>query len=32
MGDESAISLPVQSRIDSFLEAAPIQTDASATR
>ncbi len=27
MGDESAISLPVQSRIDSFLEAAPIQTD-----
>jgi len=28
MGDESAISLPVQSRIDSLLEIAPIQTDA----
>lgn len=27
MGDESAISLPVQSRIDSLLEIAPIQTD-----
>jgi hypothetical protein len=28
MGDESAISLAVQSRIDSLLEIAPIQTDA----
>ncbi|HEX4805525.1 MAG TPA: cell wall-binding repeat-containing protein [Conexibacter sp.] len=28
IGDENAISLPVQSRIDSFLEAAPIQTNA----
>lgn len=27
MGDESAISLPVQSRIDSLLEIAPIQSD-----
>jgi hypothetical protein len=27
IGDESAISLPVQSRIDSLLEIAPIQTD-----
>jgi len=27
MGDESAISLAVQSRIDSLLEIAPIQTD-----
>ncbi len=32
IGDESAISLPVQSRIDSFLEAAPIQSDANAIR
>jgi hypothetical protein len=32
IGDESAISLPVQSRIDSLLEIAPIQTDTSATR
>ncbi len=31
IGDETAISLPVQSRIDSLLEIAPIQTDA-ATR
>jgi hypothetical protein len=32
IGDESAISLPVQSRIDSLLEIAPIQTDAAAIR
>ncbi|HEV7772000.1 MAG TPA: hypothetical protein VGO48_01790 [Conexibacter sp.] len=32
IGDESAISLPVQSRIDSLLEIAPIQTDTSAPR
>ncbi|HEX5145417.1 MAG TPA: cell wall-binding repeat-containing protein, partial [Conexibacter sp.] len=32
IGDESAISLPVQSRIDSLLEIAPIQTDANASR
>jgi len=32
IGDESAISLPVQSRIDSLLEIAPIQTDTSAIR
>ncbi|HEX7292762.1 MAG TPA: hypothetical protein VF250_16700 [Conexibacter sp.] len=32
IGDESAISLPVQSRIDSLLEIAPIQTDANAIR
>ncbi|HEU4701107.1 MAG TPA: hypothetical protein VFS37_01395 [Conexibacter sp.] len=32
IGDESAISLPVQARIDGFLEAAPIQTDTSAIR
>jgi hypothetical protein len=32
IGDESAISLPVQSRIDSLLEIAPIQTDTTATR
>jgi hypothetical protein len=27
IGDEAAISLPVQSRIDSLLEIAPIETD-----
>lgn len=27
MGDEAAISLPVQSRIDTLLEVAPIETD-----
>jgi len=32
IGDESAISLPVQARIDGFLEAAPIQTDTNAIR
>jgi hypothetical protein len=32
IGDESAISLPVQSRIDSLLEIAPIETDANALR
>jgi ell wall binding domain 2 (CWB2) len=32
IGDESAISLPVQARIDHFLEAAPIQSDTSAIR
>jgi hypothetical protein len=32
IGDESAISLPVQSRIDSLLEIAPIQTDTTAIR
>jgi hypothetical protein len=32
IGDESAISLPVQSRIDSLLEIAPIQTDTTAPR
>lgn len=32
IGDESAISLPVQARIDAFLEAAPIQTDTNAIR
>lgn len=32
IGDEAAISLPVQSRIDSLLEIAPIQTDANAAR
>jgi hypothetical protein len=32
MGDESAISLPVQSRIDSLLEIAPIQSDTTAPR
>jgi hypothetical protein len=32
IGDESAISLPVQSRIDSLLEIAPIQTDTTASR
>jgi hypothetical protein len=32
MGDESAISLAVQSRIDSLLEIAPIQTDANTAR
>lgn len=32
IGDESAISLPVQSRIDSLLEIAPIQNDANAIR
>jgi hypothetical protein len=32
IGDASAISLPTQSRIDSFLEAAPIQTDTTAPR
>jgi hypothetical protein len=32
IGDESAISLAVQSRIDSLLEIAPIQTDTSAIR
>jgi hypothetical protein len=32
IGDESAISTAVQSRIDSLLEIAPIQTDTSATR
>lgn len=32
IGDESAISLPVQSRIDSLLEIAPIQTDADVIR
>jgi hypothetical protein len=32
IGDASAISLAVQSRIDSLLEIAPIQTDASAIR
>jgi hypothetical protein len=32
MGDESAISLPVQSRIDSLLEIAPIRTDTTARR
>jgi len=30
IGDESAISLPVQSRIDSLLEIAPIQNDTTA--
>ena len=32
IGDESAISLPVQSRIDRLLEIAPIQTDPTAIR
>jgi hypothetical protein len=32
IGDESAISLPVQARIDGFLEATPIQTDTNAIR
>jgi hypothetical protein len=32
IGDESAISLPVQSRIDRLLELAPIQTDVNAPR
>jgi hypothetical protein len=32
IGDASAISLPVQSRIDSLLEIAPIQTSANAIR
>jgi hypothetical protein len=32
IGDESAISLPMQSRIDSLLEIAPIPTDATAPR
>lgn len=32
IGDESAIALPVQSRIDSLLEIAPIQTDATTPR
>jgi hypothetical protein len=32
IGDESAISLPVQSRIDSLLEIAPIQADPNALR
>ena len=32
IGDESAISLPVQARIDTFLEAAPIQSDTNATQ
>jgi hypothetical protein len=32
IGDESAISLPVQSRIDRLLELAPIQTDFNAIR
>jgi hypothetical protein len=32
IGDESAISLPVQSRIDSLLEIAPIRNDTTATR
>jgi len=32
IGDESAISLPVQARIDGFLEASPIQNDTNAIR
>jgi hypothetical protein len=32
IGDESAISLPVQARIDGFLEAAPIQTETNVIR